>query len=105
MEKTGVDWTDATDDVIQRCLAKGIYNPADTRGRGAWLEDDGRLILHTGKKLFVDGEEKSINEFQSWRYSYEATPDLGLNLSRPLADTEAVLILKLCRMLRRRKRC
>lgn len=103
MEKTGCNWTAATDDVMRRCIAKGIYNPADVRGRGAWLEDDGRLILHTGKKLFVDGEEKSINEFQSWRYSYEAAPDLGLNLSRPLADTEAVLILKLCRMLRWRK--
>jgi putative DNA primase/helicase len=103
MEKTGVNWARARDDVIWRCKSKGIYNPADVRGRGAWLEDDGRLVFHTGKKLFVDGEEKSINEFQSSRYSYEAARDLGLNLSHPLADTESFKILTLCRSLRWRK--
>ena len=103
VDKTGVQWNQATDDTIWRCKKKGIYNPADVRGRGAWNEDDGRLVLHTGKKLYVDGVETSINDFRSTRYSYEANWDLGLNLSRALADTESIKILQLCRALRWRK--
>jgi hypothetical protein len=69
VEKSGVNWTKATGDVIERCQSKGIYNPGDVRGRGAWLEDDGRLVLHTGKKLYVDGEETSINCSKIFRKS------------------------------------
>ena len=100
IEKSGVNWTKATDDVIQRCKAKGIYNPGDVRGRGAWTEDDGRLVLHTGKKLHIDGVETSINDFQSSRYSYEASADFGLDLSHPLNDLESIKILQFCRSLR-----
>src|SRR5262249_17740826 len=51
----------------------------------------------------VDGAAKTLDEFHSTRYSYEAASDLGLNLSRPLADTESIKVLQLCRALRWRK--
>jgi hypothetical protein len=72
MGRSGTDWSAATSDTIQRCHAKGIYNPLHVRGRGAWIEDDDRLVLHTGQKLFVDGAETELHQFRS-RYSYEAT--------------------------------
>jgi hypothetical protein len=57
---TGQDWyrlVAAAGYTMARCRAKGIYDPEDERGRGAWIEDDGRLVLHTGKKLIVESTE------------------------------------------------
>jgi len=106
MGRTGVEWTAAANDVIQRCKAKGIYNPAENvRGRGAWLEDEesgARLVLHTGKRLYVNGRETPLHAHKS-RYSYEADADLGLDLSKPLTDAEAKRILIVCRSLLWRK--
>ena len=98
MGRSGTDWSAATSDTIQRCHAKGIYNPLHVRGRGAWIEDDDRLVLHTGLKLHVDGVETEIHAFRS-RYSYEATWDLGLDLSKPLSNSESLKLLKICRNL------
>src|ERR1700722_7312786 len=102
MGRSGTDWAAATSDVLQRCHAKGIYNPLHVRGRGAWIEDDDRLVLHTGLKLHVEGVETDLHQFRS-RYSYEANWDYGLDLNKPLKDAEAVKLLMICRNLLWRK--
>ena len=40
------------EDLIAACDFRGIWNPRDrVRGRGAWLGDDGELVLHCGTAI------------------------------------------------------
>lgn len=54
--------------------SRGIYNPNNTRGRGAWM-DKGRVVLHLGNELVVDGAETPITKIDS-RYVYELRQSL-----------------------------
>lgn len=54
---------EARRDLYAACAARGPWNPTDqVRGRGAWLDDRGRLVLHCGETLFVDGAEEGTGE-------------------------------------------
>lgn len=54
---------EARRDLFAACAARGPWNPTDqVRGRGAWLDDRDRLVLHCGETLFVDGEEQGTGE-------------------------------------------
>jgi len=56
---------------LQRlAAARGIYDPTNVRGRGAWT-DDGRCVVHLGDRLIVDGAEMKVHEIKS-KYCYEA---------------------------------
>ena len=54
----GVKADEAADALMAAASAKGIWSNADhVRGRGAWRDSNGRLILHLGNKLLTpDGE-------------------------------------------------
>lgn len=40
--------------LISSCHMKGIWSPEDNvRGVGAWMEDDGTLVMHKGDRLFL----------------------------------------------------
>lgn len=42
--------------MIAACSEKGLFDPdGAVRGVGAWSDDDGRLIYHTGDKLLMQG--------------------------------------------------
>lgn len=59
------------DALLQASHKKGVFDPSHQRGRGAWI-DAGRLVLHTGGHLIVDGEKIAIPEFNKRsRYVYE----------------------------------
>lgn len=98
--RTGISWTRAADTCMQACHSRGVYDPDKVRGRGAW-EDDGRVVLHLGDSLVVDGAMYSIADIPGSRYVYEQSRPLGLTWDgcEPLADTEAVRLLELCAML------
>ncbi len=53
----GVDVDDACACLLKAAAAKGLFDPANrVRGRGAWLDKHGRLIWHSGERLWtVDG--------------------------------------------------
>ncbi|MEM7303801.1 MAG: hypothetical protein AAF468_22220, partial [Pseudomonadota bacterium] len=43
-------------DLYAAADARGPWNMVDmVRGRGAWLDGDGRLVLHCGEYLYIDG--------------------------------------------------
>ncbi len=46
------------------CARKGAWSMLErARGRGAWLLADGRLVIHCGTRLFLDGDEDLLGEF------------------------------------------
>lgn len=54
---TGFKAEEARRDLYAACRARGPWSPTDrVRGRGAWLDDQHRLILHCGEYLWVDGK-------------------------------------------------
>ena len=54
---------EARRDLFAACAGRGPWNPTDqVRGRGAWLDDRRRLVLHCGEVLFVYGHEEGTGE-------------------------------------------
>lgn len=67
---TDFDTKAAANWLMEACRLRGVYDPNRLRGRGAWL-DDGRVILHLGDRLLVDGGEADMARLRS-AYVYQA---------------------------------
>jgi len=68
MGKRGIDWQRAADDLKQRCRARGNFRNENVRGLGVWI-DAGRVVVHLGDRLSVDGQEMGIHDLHS-QYLY-----------------------------------
>lgn len=54
---TGFKSSDVRDVMMQAASIAGTFNPTvKLRGRGAWRDDDGRLVLHLGNKVLIAGD-------------------------------------------------
>jgi len=96
--KSGPDWTMAANAIIRWCERAGVFDPEVIRGRGAWY-DEGRAVLHLGKRLVVDGDSVPVSGINT-NYVYEARPPLELSgASEPLPPEESVKLRELCGML------
>ena len=84
----------AGNDVLRACERAGVFEPDRLRGRGAWL-DDGRVVLHLGDRMLVDGAEEAPGDFRS-HFIYEVARPLAVPLGEPLADAEAAGLVRLC---------
>jgi len=85
----------AADAIMRACYARGVFNPDAMRGRGVWL-DEGRLIMHLGDQLLVDGIATPLTGHRS-RFIYEQARPLNVTLGEPLTDDEGKRFLALCR--------
>lgn len=55
--------------LIKACTAKGPWNPIDKmRGRGAWTDGAGNLVIHTGKRVVVSGRAQDCGEIDGYVY-------------------------------------
>ncbi len=54
----GFHLEDASWAVISACLEAGVFDSAQCRGRGAWVTEDGEIVLHLGDRLLVSGTEE-----------------------------------------------
>jgi hypothetical protein len=53
------------DALMEACAHKGFWTPAERmRGPGAWLREDGRLVLHCGDRVLLCGDGRVRDE---WR--------------------------------------
>lgn len=93
----GFDLEAATDALMRGCENAGIYNPDRMRGRGAWY-DDGRVVIHLGNRVIVDGHEMPPAKVQS-RFAYEAADPIDADFSKPLGNKEANRVVQLFEML------
>lgn len=92
-ERTKVDTKAASNFLVRTAEKRGIYDPTNRRGRGAWV-DDGRMIYHHGGYLSVDGEPVDVTKIRS-RYVYELDRSLASPSDTPLSGDEGELILDL----------
>jgi len=87
----------AVNALIEACYRAGVFVPERMRGRGAWW-DDGRVVMHCGDRLIVDGRETDLIAIES-RYTYEAAPPIPCRADDPLPTSEARRFQELCDML------
>lgn len=60
---TGFKAEEIRRDLFAACRDRGPWSPTDmVRGRGAWRDEQGRLILHCGEVLWIDGEQHNTGE-------------------------------------------
>jgi hypothetical protein len=47
---------DTSKELMRVAASRGVWNAREkVRGRGAWTDEDGRLILHSGNQVMIDG--------------------------------------------------
>lgn len=97
-EKTGVKVPWAADTLISECHAAGLFDPRNIRGRGAW-HDAGRIILHRGSELIIDGRPTALTAIES-RFVYQKEHDIEIPYDAPLSQVDAERgVLALCNSL------
>jgi hypothetical protein len=79
---------DAAVDFLQTiCRKKGYFSNDRLRGRGAWL-DHGRIVIHTGTNLIVDGKKRPLG-VDDTEFVYEIGSNLNLSTENPLPVSES----------------
>jgi putative DNA primase/helicase len=73
--------------LIQTSNQRGYFKEKNIRGRGVWV-DAGRVVVHLGNRLIVDGEEKKIWDIDS-KFFYEATEEIEVDLRAVMTVEEA----------------
>ena len=81
------------DDLINKCMKCGIFNPSKIRGRGAWI-DEGRAILHVGDGIILEGQKVPLDKFKT-KYIYEAGQELGFMPTQILDKSQSYSIIRL----------
>lgn len=90
----GPNWNFASNYVLRHCAAQGVYDPHRIRGRGAWF-DDGRIVIHSGDRLLVNGSDTRVEDIQS-RNIYEASSPLEFLQADHLPVAESRKLLDIC---------
>lgn len=84
---TGFKTEEARRDLYAACRERGSWSPMDmVRGRGAWLDDMGRLVLHCGEYLFVDGKLADTGELGD--HFYPRRPKSAVPWKQPIETPE-----------------
>lgn len=95
--KSGANLKSAGNDLVQMCNRVGVYDPNRVRGRGTWI-DEGRIVVHMGDRLLVDGVESGLTLKDS-HYIYENARRMHMDITNALLNAEADKLRKLCAML------
>lgn len=91
----GIDWQSAFDDIFAEQYRVGFFDPDRIRGLGAWW-DRGRVVLHLGDRLIVDGNVHYLTRPFESNYCYQRLRRLeGPGDAKPLSDEEARQVLEI----------
>lgn len=83
----GVDYDDVSTAFIAACGRRGPFDPSSQlRGRGAWLGDDGELVLHCGDAVMSDGIEREPGPIG--RFIYPTQRAIARPWPKPVAGGE-----------------
>jgi hypothetical protein len=75
------------EDLMTACARKGPWNAIEsTRGRGAWRDEDGTLILHCGNQLYSGKQRLNLGELGG--NVYPTRPPLTRPWAQPIAKNE-----------------
>ena len=79
---TGWDADDARQALVDACAYEGYFELDDqVRGRGAWVDDDGKLIYHAGDQVYIDGKWRPLGVHG--RFIYPGRKKVGRPSRRP----------------------
>lgn len=81
--------------LMEAAESVGIFDPTFMRGRGAWL-DQGRLVVHLGDRLLVDGKAHRLDGVRS-EFLYTGGRRIAAPASVALTSTEGEWLLKTAR--------
>lgn len=82
---TGFKAEEVRRDLYAACRVRGPFSMTDmVRGRGAWLLADGRLLLHCGEYLWLDGKLQDTGEVGE--HFYVRRPSALLPWGKPVDD-------------------
>ncbi len=95
--KRGPDWLSIWNTLQALAEQVGVYNPGNIRGTGIWM-DNGRVVVHTGNRLIVDGVETNFIDIKT-EYIYESTSSIKMIKADPLDKNEANKVIKIMEML------
>uniref|UniRef100_UPI003BA98264 hypothetical protein n=1 Tax=Stappia sp. TaxID=1870903 RepID=UPI003BA98264 len=77
-------------DLFAACRERGPWSMTDmVRGRGAWRTDEGRLLLHCGEYLWIDGKLRDTGEVGQHFYVRRPAGILPWKLPVPHEDNPA----------------
>jgi putative DNA primase/helicase len=97
-QKGGIDEKAAMSWILHVAHSRGVYDPTNVRGRGAWL-DDGRSVYHIGDILLVNGVPTQIDQISS-SYVYPRARKLPRPHVAALTVEEGRRLLEVARMVR-----
>jgi putative DNA primase/helicase len=87
-------WTTIADGLMRQSEQAGVFDPANVRGRGAWI-DGKRVVVHTGSEVIIDGEATALNAAKS-RYVYERGASWEFGFGDPANTPEAHRLVEIC---------
>jgi putative DNA primase/helicase len=83
--------------LIRHASTRGLFSTKMVRGRGAWM-DAGRVVIHTGDKLIVNGQSLDLSQIDS-SYIYELSDPLRMTPENPLPSEEAQKLMNIMNVL------
>ena len=96
--KGGIEKKAVAQWLFRTANARGIYDPARIRGRGAWA-DKGRSVYHHGSYLTVDGVPTEITAIKS-AHVYPMARNLPSPHQTPLTDAEGAHLVEVASLVR-----
>jgi putative DNA primase/helicase len=96
--KGGINRVQAFEWIIKLAHARGVYDPRQVRGRGAW-RDNGRVVFHHGDYLTVDNDRVPVSGIRS-RWVYPVSRSMPPAAEVMLSDEEGRHILETAKMAR-----
>lgn len=98
-DRAGCEWDAAVNALIQRSSGLPKFDPRRIRGRGCWI-DGPDVVFHAGDRLFVNGVETNIPDFDSAvRAIYEGALEIPVDSGDYARNAEAARVIELCEML------
>lgn len=85
----------ASNALMQLAIKRGVFQEEDrVRGCGTWM-DAGRVVLHCGDRLYVDGTETAFDKLET-EFVYVAAARLMRPSNKPLTSEEAYQLRLIC---------
>ena len=94
----GVRWDSAADSCMQSCTSVGVWDPGRVRGRGCWW-DRGRMVVHLGDRLVVDGQPMPTTAIRSG-HVYEGAASMPGPAAQALTARESRKIVEIAKQFR-----
>lgn len=91
----------ATNFMLKKCRERGLFLEEDkVRGAGAWM-DRGRVVIHCGDHLYVDGKREEMYTFNARNntdYVYIMAAKVMKPAGKPLTSAQAIKLREICDM-------